>query len=177
MAIRKQIGGRILGDDRQDGAEQPAVGEQRRGDVDRVAGRGETGQHRREFALRRRGEMRERHAALSGEIGGHDATRAGIADGDETPAGGAPALQIHLRRAHQARDIGRAPDAVLAQEGIDDTVLAGERAGMRGGGALARRACARSSPRRPARRAGARARPPRRASPGRGWLRDRAAAA
>ena len=130
-ADQERVGRRVFRDHRQDVAEQPAVGEQRRGEIDRIGGGGKARQDALELLVGLIGQLRHRHADGGGGIRRHHADRAGIADGDQPPSLRLPALQIKLGGLDQPAHIRRAPDAVMLEERIDHAVLVGERAGVR----------------------------------------------
>ena len=130
-ADQKRIGGGVFRDHRQDVAEQPAVGEQRRGQIDRIGRGRKTRQDALELLVGRIGQLRHRHADGGGGIRRHHTDRPGIADGDEAPSLRLPALQVKLGGFHQPAHIRRAPDAMVLEERIDHAVLVGERAGVR----------------------------------------------
>jgi hypothetical protein len=130
-ADQERVGRGVLRDHRQDVAEQPAVGEQRRREIDRIGGGGKARQDAFQFLVGLISQLRHRHSHRGGGIRGHHADRAGIADGDQTPSFRLPAFQIKLGGLDQPAHVRRAPDAVMLEERIDHAVLIGERAGVR----------------------------------------------
>ena len=130
-ADQERVRRRIFRDHRQDVAEQPAVGQQRRGEIDRIGGSRKARQDALQLLVGLFSQLRHRHADGGGGIRRHHADRAGIADGDKAPAFRLPAFQIKLGGLDQAAHIGRAPDAVMLEERIDHAILVGERAGVR----------------------------------------------
>ena len=131
-ADQEGVGRGVLGDDRQDVAEQAAVGEQGRRDVDRICGRGEARQDAAQ-GLARAGLPTARAAspAVGRSIGRHDAGRARVADGDQTPARRLPALEVEFDAGHELGRGAGAQDAVRLEQGVDETILVRKRAGVR----------------------------------------------
>ncbi len=115
---------------RQHLAEQAAVGEQRGGDVNRI-GLGREGRQR--LSQRLGGDVsepRELEPVVSCRVGAEHADRTGVTDHGKPTAVRLPVLQVELGRRHEIGCVTGLPDAAALEEGIDDTPLAGQRAGM-----------------------------------------------
>ena len=128
----EKVRGGILREQRQHIAEQAAVLQQRRGNVDRVRGRRKPRQPGGDRGLRLRREAGERKAEIFREVRGHHAARARIAHYHQPPAFGSPALQVRLGGESHGTRVAHAPDAMVAKKGVDHPVFVGERAGVRG---------------------------------------------
>ncbi len=130
-ADQERVCSRIMCQRGEDVREQPAVGQQRRGNVDRIGRGGEARQDFREIRARLVGKFCHWHADRGGGVRHHHAHRARVADRHQAASRGLPAFQIQLDGADQFRCIAGAPDAVLRQKGVHHAILVGERAGVR----------------------------------------------
>ena len=137
QADKEKLALRIVADDRQHGAEELRIAEQRAGDVDRIVERGECRQHAFQplFGLSR--DLRQWDALALGVVRRHDAARARVADEDQALAARPAPAEIELRGRNELLRIVRAPDAVALEKRVDHAILGRERTGVRARGFLA----------------------------------------
>ncbi len=119
-------------------AQDRRIGDELRRHVDRIAERAETGDHRLQPGARRRAEWRHGQAQFFGAIGHEHACAARLGDDADTFARGRRAMREHLDQVEHVLFVARAHHAVLRSDAAEHRVLAGERTGMRSGGARTR---------------------------------------
>ena len=102
--------------------------------VDRILQVGRGGQRAAHLLHRFGGQPRDRQPAADRRVGGHHARPAGVGDDRQAVAGRQGLIGVEDGRVEHLLDAVDADDARLAEHGVADGVLAGQRAGVAGGG-------------------------------------------